>query len=553
MRRLTILVFPGVVLIGMLAGQTPGVAVETPWSIGQSQASWTQVQASGDKIAIANGLSLSGGTGQWTSQWHTWQGEVDAAEVAVRAAVAQFANQTIQVVVKGSETPYTDAGGTPHTWYGRCMIAIVDEHRWIMALRSGFSHIAWRTPRKRDTVHLLTSNDEGRTWNKLDRWFDGTPIAGMPYEDGETHSEPGLYRMPNGDLILQLWRTDYSTGTRQLRSTDHGKTWVTDIDRINVAGVTGAEGNRAIGTQDWFADPENPSHVYMAFEYFLYDEKAGCLLARSTDNGKSYTFLSWISPLGDQKDPDSRAAFEPAIEYVGNRTIVAVLRDIAGIGDPAGDRHTWQTVSTNMGVSFSPLVDISAKISGGIPNSLWQRARLYKEGNPYFQHNNPLDYARGEGRLWGFGIHSMGGGWGAGAHTRKPVVYWSDDNAQSWYGPQLLHGPMFPGTDTGYGDLKRRRDGTFVAATYYCPPDDLDTADVEQYTFGGQRAKMLVEADRDGDGNPDADSGWRELHNGSNVYAVSGLRASHWRLRLRLESNGPAGSPKIVQIKIWPR
>ena len=112
---------------------------------------------------------------------------------------------------------------------------------------------------------------------------------------------------------------------------------------------------------------------------------------------------------------------------------------------------------------------------------------------------------------------------------------------------------MYPGTDTGYGDLKRRRDGTFVAATYYCPPDNLDIAHVEQYTFGEQRVQMMIEADRDGDGNPDANSGWRELYNGSNVYPVSGLRSSHWRLRLRLSATDAAGSPKVVQVRITPR
>ncbi len=554
MRRFATLALFSAVLVGIAAGGAVGAAAEAPWLIERSHASWSESQASGEHIAITNMVSLQGdAAGQWTSKWHSWPRTVDAAEVAVRAAVAQFANQTIQVVVKGSETPYTDASGVPHTWYGRCMIAIVDDNRWIMALRSGISHIAWRTPRKRDTIHLLTSRDEGRTWSKLDRWFDGSPMHGIPYEDGETHSEPGLYRMPNGDLILQFWRIDYSEGVKQLRSTDNGKTWVTDIDRVNVAGVTGADGDRAIGTEDWFVDPENPSHVYMAFEYYDFNQKAGSLLAKSTDHGKSYSFLSWMSPLGDMKNPDSGATFEPAIEYVGKRTIVAVLRDVAGTGDPAGDRRTWQTVSADMGASFSPLVDISAKISGGMPNGAWQRARIYKESNPDFQHGNPLDYARGEGRLWGFGIHCTGGGWGASPHTRKPAVYWSDDNGQSWFGPQLLHGPMYPGTDTGYGDLKRRRDGTFVAATYYCPPDNLNIADVEQYTFGEQRAKAMIEADRDGDGTPDASSGWCELYNGANVYAVSGLSASRWRLKLHLSTVAPAGSPKIVQVRVSPR
>lgn len=525
-------------------------AAEAPWSIGQSNPVWMSAEAPAQAAAPLKAV----GAGEWVSGWRKWDGRVDSAEVAVRAVVSLFTDQKMEVVVKGAERPYTDGAGTPHTWYGRCMIAILDANRWVMAIRSGINHIAWNTPRRRDTIHILTSSDEGRTWGKLDRWFDGSPIQGMPFEDGESHSEPGLYRMPNGDLVLQLWRKDYSEGTRQMRSTDNGKNWTQDHERIEVLGVAGADGNRAIGTEDWFIDPENPTHVYMAFEYYSYNGQAGSLLARSTDNGRTYRFVSWIAPLADSAKAYSGATFEPALEYVGNRTIVSVLRDMTNASsDPAGDRHTWQTVSANMGTSFAPLTDITRKISGGMPNALWQRARLYKESNPTFQFNNRLSFARGEGRLWGFGIHSTSGGWGIGPHTRKPAVFWSDDNGENWWGPQLLHGPMFPGTDTGYGDLKRRRDGTFVGVTYYCPPDKLDFADVEQYTFGMQGARVVIEADRDGDGKPDAASPWRELYNGSNVFRVSGLAAPQWRVRLQLEAAPGGSAPKVAQVRISPQ
>jgi hypothetical protein len=348
--------------------------------------------------------------------------------------------------------------------------------------------------------------------------------------------------MPNGDLILQFWRTAYRSGTKQLRSTDNGKTWVTDIDRIRVVGVDGADDDKVIGTEDYFVDPEKPSDVYMAFQYYGYGTKSGCLLAKSQDNCKSYSFLSWMSPLSDTEDPEGNSTFEPAIEYVGNRTIVGVMRG-------SRNRWTWQTVSTDMGASFSPQIEISDRINGGIPNGLWQRARLYKESNPFFQHDNRLDYARAEGRLWGFGIHSMGGG-----YTRKPVVYWSDDNGESWHGPELLHGPMHPGTDTGYGDLKRRVDGTFVAATYYCQPgNNSAVADVEQYTFGGERAQVMIEADRNGDGAPDANSAWREVYSGRSVFAQPSLSAPRWRFRLNLRSSRPTDSPKIRRLMIIPR
>ena len=348
----TVKLFAVVMLVSVVpTGQVLGA--EKPWSI-ESAADWAGARASADNVATQGTRVVlqTAGEGQWTSKWHDWQRVVDAAEIRIEAENDLFDNKTIAVVVKGSEKPYTDADGVEHDWYGRCMIAILDEHRWIMALRSGVEHIHWGG---RDTIHLLTSPDEGRTWGKLDRWFDGTPIEGMPYEDGHTHSEPGLYKMPNGDLILQFWRTDYSSGTKQLRSIDDGKTWVTDIDRIHVTGVTGADGEMAIGTEDYFIDPEKPSQVYMAFQYFHYNSMAGTLLAKSLDNGKSYSFLSWIGPLAEEKSPLSRATFEPAIEYVGKRTIIAVMRDATG------NKRTWQTMSANMGDSFDQLIDIFTK------------------------------------------------------------------------------------------------------------------------------------------------------------------------------------------------
>ena len=484
-----------------------------------------------------NGLELeAGGEGHWTGAWREGPGEAGTVRVTVRSSLELFRDKTIEVVVDGSEEPYTGSDGVPHDWYGRSMIAILDQNRWVMALRSGLNHIDWKG---QDAIHILTSSDEGRTWGELDRWFDGSPISGMPFDDGYTHSEPGLYRMPSGDLILQFWRTAYSTGTRQLRSHDGGKTWVSDHDRIHVQGVTGAPGDLAIGTEDWFVDPENPTHVYMAFQYFHHEAQAGTLLARSTDDGQSYEFLSWIGPLASEKDPDGGATFEPAIEYVGNRTIVAVLRDAAG------NRHTWQTVSTDMGATFAPLEEISPKVDGGVEGGLWQRARIYKESNPRFQHGNVLDYAAGEGRLWGMGLHSIGGG-----YTRKPVVYWSDDDGATWQGPELLHGPMLPGTDTGYGDLKRRVDGAFVAVAYYATRD-FKVSDLEQYTFGGRRARFRLEEDADGDGEADGGSSWRELHGGVENYTVP-MTGARWRLNLRLSRTGEGPGPGIESIRIEP-
>ena len=75
-------------------------------------------------------LTLGGKrAGEWTSSWHAWGRSVDAAQIEVHASVEVFINKKIDVIVDGSEVPYTDPVEVPHDWYGRCMIAIVDENR----------------------------------------------------------------------------------------------------------------------------------------------------------------------------------------------------------------------------------------------------------------------------------------------------------------------------------------------------------------------------------------------------------------------------------------
>jgi HEAT repeat protein len=517
---------------------------EPEWTLLRPQ-EWKQAEASARNITAGDGIALAQkGTGEWTSTWHDFGRTVDAAEIRISAEISLFDHKTIAKVVEGKNMPYTDRDQIPHDWYGRCMIAILDAHRWVMAIRSGVDHI---DQHGRDTLHLLTSNDEGRTWSGLDRWFDGSPVVGLPYEDGYAHSEPGLYRMPNGDLILQFWRTWDLTGTKQLRSRDGGKTWATDLDRIAVKGVQGARGDMAIGTEDYFIDPEHPSDVYMAFEYFQYQggpgpSKAGTLLALSQDNGRSYTFLSWMGPLGAAV-PGGEATFEPSVEYVGHRTIVAVLRD-ANRNDGRGEPRTMQVVSTDMGRTFGPMVNISHQINGGFSDGIWGRPRLYKESDPVFQYAPALSFAQGEGRLWGTGFIALGGG-----PTRTPVVYWSDDNARTWLGPEPLHGDFFPGSDNGYGDLKRRVDGTFVAVTYFA--NHVSTVgDVEQYTFGGKSARVRIETEPPGGGVDVA--GWHELYDGENRFNLSHLPARRWRVRLRLSSDEGGRSPRIRGVEVQP-
>ena len=174
------------------------VLAEESWSV-RSSSAWKEETASADAVTVEDGrLFLDGARqGQWTSRWHDWRSTIQSAQIVVEAEIDLFANKTVEVVVDGSKKPYTDADGVPHDWYGRCMIAIIDENRWIMALRSGINHIDIG---KRDTIHLITSSDEGRTWSELNRWFDGTAITGMLTKMGIHTASRGSSECPTGIL-----------------------------------------------------------------------------------------------------------------------------------------------------------------------------------------------------------------------------------------------------------------------------------------------------------------------------------------------------------------
>ena len=126
-----------------------------PWSV-KSSTDFLRAEASTNQVTVqGRGLVLANSTeGHWISSWHHWPSTVDSAELCIETEIDLFDNQQIRTVVQGAMKPYTDADGTQHTWYGTCMIVIVDENRWIMAIRSGVSHISWGN---RDTIHLLTS------------------------------------------------------------------------------------------------------------------------------------------------------------------------------------------------------------------------------------------------------------------------------------------------------------------------------------------------------------------------------------------------------------
>ena len=129
-----------------------------PWRL-KSAADWREASDSAQGVAVGEaGLVLEGASeGSWTSGWHDWSGPIESARVTTTARLDLFSAKTIEVLVDGSEKPFTDAKGVAHDWYGRCTIAVLDENRWVMALRSGVDHISWDDWGCHSHHHLLRS------------------------------------------------------------------------------------------------------------------------------------------------------------------------------------------------------------------------------------------------------------------------------------------------------------------------------------------------------------------------------------------------------------
>ena len=75
------------------------------------------------------------------------------------------------------------------------------------------------------------------------------------------------------------------------------------------------------------------------------------------------------------------------------------------------------------------------------------------------------------------------------------------------------------------------------------------------FTLKARKSDTLYSLAQDttGPGASDANSAWREVYYGRNVFSLSALGATHWRLSLLLRSTNTAGSPKIRRVKITPR
>jgi len=316
---------------------------------------------------------------------------------------------------------------TDTRWYGRPHIIDRGDGVWVMIYRDASQHDLDAN----GVFHIRFSTDEGETWTADDTYIDDNPVSGFPIGGRDATESVGdaiLIRAPNGDLLCHVASNDINNvrrGTQQWRSTDGGKTWTYE-GQIN-------DDDTFLSGQDYFVVG---SDIYLAV---FVDPGADitppyhAALYKSSDNGQTWVHVSNITSTAENTD-------EPGIEYLGNNTIIAVLRATDG-------STTYQKISTDMGLTWSSLENKGSQLG------VIQRPRVYKHGNLIYLIGRKL----------------------SDPHT---TLYFSKDNGAHWTGPFYPDPTSY--ADTGYCSMLKKSDGSFYMLSY---AGTLTDADIMEYKF----------------------------------------------------------------------
>lgn len=305
-------------------------------------------------------------------------------------------------------------------WFGRASVRIVNGIV-VLAYYESSTHYV-----NDGELHIRFSDDYGATWSAEDTTLTGAPVTGFPMNPpdagaGEDAGEPQLYIAPNGDLLIHMWRVDYgvtANGSYQARSTDGGLTWSTPA-AIAFGGTI----------QDLLIFSTDDEFTYNDIIYAgarEYDDATPTnsknIFIKSIDNGVTWDKVSDISSF-------TVDTIEVGLEYLGNSTILAILRD-------KNNTYTYKTTSTDMGATWAALTDITASFQASGRIRVKTRSHWRKQENWW---NDEVLIA------CGFQIINPGS-----SMPRRNAIWISLDRGASWDGPKYCAAQT---EDAGYGDL----------------------------------------------------------------------------------------------------
>lgn len=362
-------------------------------------------------------------------------------------------------VVTEDSNSVLDAGSGANDWVGRASIKERSDGTHILAYYKATNHF-----NNEGAVHVRFSDDYGATWTAEDTKLGGGAVSGAPFNPTGSSQppdsgEPWLMVAPNGDLLLHTWLIDYSTsmgGSWQWRSSDDGHSWTAE-GQITFVGIPSGD------DQDWVFSTDD-DFVWDGVIYAgarIYSGGADgtpskSVLIVSDDNGASWTIRSVIMD-DDEGDSPNFGGQEVGLEYIGNDTILAMIRDNA---------HTksFKRVSTDLGVTWGSLTDVTSLV--GIAG----RQRVYTRS-----HVMGLDGWWKDPRLIMVGfVHQTSGS----STDRRTAVWFSPDRGTTWDGPHYLHTTT---EDGGYSDIMYDRDNDLFRVIGYS--GTLATASMKQWNL----------------------------------------------------------------------
>lgn len=322
-----------------------------------------------------------------------------------------------------------DAGSGANDWVARAAIRRrPSDNALLLAYYKGTAHAA-----NAGALHLRFSDDDGATWTSEDTKLGGGAVSGFPMNPpvtaGQDAGEPQLYVCPNGDLLCQMWRVDYGSamgGTYQSRSTDGGETWSTPV--LVEWGISGVSDTIVFATDDdftWDRVIYAGARVYTGGADGTPSES---ILVKTDDNGLTWSKVSTIMDDNEGDSPDFGGQ-EVGLEYVGNSTIVAMIRD---------NPHTksYKRISTDMGATWGTLTNVTSTVGIAGRQRVYTRSHLQGKAGWWkdpvlfmsgFVHQNPPS-----------------------SQTRRNAVWISPDRGTTWDGPHYVDSST---EDAGYGDL----------------------------------------------------------------------------------------------------
>jgi hypothetical protein len=297
--------------------------------------------------------------------------------------------------------------GAAGQWYGRASIADLGNGLWILCYYQVTTAV-----NSYGQLHIRFTDDYGTTWSDEDKTLVGDSVIHFPMwpsgaapADPYTMVEPWLYIAPNGDLLLHMWKYSFAptaAGTWQSRSIDQGLSW-SEPAQVDFTGIVNDQ--YIFSTDDYFVLNGVIYACARVWTNNIETDPEKSIFIKSVDSGITWEYVSDISTFA------TSPTYETGIEYLGNKTIIAILRD-------QPNTHTYQCYSIDLGLTWGALTDVQASLG------LVGRPRIHTRS-----------HLKGYANWWNDPVLIMTGFVsvtpGAGSHRRN-AIWISLDSGTTW-------------------------------------------------------------------------------------------------------------------------